>query len=313
MKPVEGPLSADAYFSVRPPCPGVRPCRRLALGTARVCACYQTDQQEKGIETIHAAWRAGFMLVDTAPAYEQAEVLLAEALDRWQGERPIISTKTRQNESRPHIVVEHIRTSQNRLGGIDLLAVHDPKIRFAADDRKAISDYIAGLLAKGQIAAAGIGGGGSAVQAQWLVAGIFKYVITFNRLGAVSLQGLADTVPQARSHGASVFAASPLFMGLVGNFHDTYIRNPPEYIPPAYIPRAQAVKYLADEWGIRLSHLALRFVLSMPMVGVVITGPSSPQEWADCQAAYEAGPLPAELYARVWNVAQAGEEPMTGG
>jgi aryl-alcohol dehydrogenase-like predicted oxidoreductase len=313
MKPVDGPLSADDYFAVRPPAPGVRPCRRSALGTARLCTCYQTDQHEKGIETIHTAWRAGFMLVDTAPAYAQAELLLAEALDRWQGERPIISTKTKQNDSRPPIVIEHIRTSQDRLGRIDLLAVHDPKIECPADHRKAISEFVADLLATGQIAAAGIGGGGPAAQGQWLDFGIFKYVITFNRLGAVSLQGLNETVPQAKRHGASVFAASPLFMGLVGNFHDTYIINPPEYIPSAFIPRAQAVKRLADEWGIRMSHLALRFLLSMPMVDVVITGPSSPQEWLDCQTAYEAGPLPAELYAKVWDAAQAGEEPMTGG
>jgi len=275
--------------------------------------CYKTDQHEKGIQTLHAAWRAGFLLVDTAPGYDAAELLLAEAIQRWRGDRPIVATKTKQFTWELPAVVAHVHTSRNRLGRIDLLAVHDPQPTYSDEARKAITGFITDLLSEGVIAAAGLGGGGPVVQARWLEGGVFKYVITFNRLGAVTLQALTDTVPQARRFGASVFAASPLFMGLVGHFHEAYVADRPFYLPPVFITRAQRVRELADEWGLPLSHLAIRFLLSMPAVDVVVTGPSSPQDWSDCQAAYEAGPLPVELYAKVWHIAQTGPEPVTGG
>ncbi len=312
-KPVEGPLSREAFFDVRPPAVGARACRRLGLGTASLGKTYGQPDQDQGIETLHLAWRSGFALVDTAPGYGPAELLLSEALRRWHGDRPVVATKTCQRY--PHLsdVIGTYRTSAERLGRIDLLAVHDARADFPSDARNATADHLTGLVTSGEISALGLGGGGPAVQAQWLEVGAFRYAITFNRLGAMTLQGLEDTVPQARRHGAAVFAASPLFMGMLGARQAELLADPPPYLSPAFIERVHAVKRLTEAWSLSLTHLAMRFLLSMPMVDVVVSGAANPREWEDVQAAYEAGPLPAELYGRIWETAQEGPEVMVGG
>ncbi len=311
--PVDGPLEEGAFFAERSPVPGVRPCRRLGLGTAWLGQHFGKPEQGEGIETLHAAWGAGFVLVDTAPGYGPAELLLGEALARWDGERPVVATKTKQRDPDLTRVIGQYETSVERLGAIDLLAVHDPQPEFPAESRAAIRDYIAELLDAGRIIGAGLGGGGPTAQAQWLGAGTFRYIITYNRLGALSLQGLTDTVPQARADSAAVFAASPLFLGLLGSRQNELLGDPPGHYPAAYIERARSAMRLADEWSLPLTHLALRFLLSMPAVDVVLAGAANRREWADVEAAYDAGPLPADLYARVWRLAQQGSEAMAGG
>lgn len=312
-KPVDGPRSPDAYFAPHAPAPGVRPYRRLGLGTASLGKTYAQPEQAKGIETLHAAWREGFALVDTAPGYGPAELLLSEALAQWRGERPVVATKTAQRTPDLSAVVEQYGRSVERLGEIDLLAVHDARCFFPPEACASIADYVSGLLAEGRIQAAGLGGGGPVVQAQWLEADIFRYLITFNRLGVLSLQALEDTVPLARRHGAAVFAASPVFMGLMGGGKPELLDDPPVHHPPVFIERARTAVRIAEEWSISPSHLAIRFLLSMPAVDAVLSGAASSAEWADVRAAYEAGPLPAELYGQVWQLAQRGAEPMTGG
>ncbi|MBN1341990.1 MAG: aldo/keto reductase [Phycisphaerae bacterium] len=312
-KPVDGPLDEAAFFAIRSPASGMKPCRRLALGAASLGQLHGTPEQERGIETFHAAWRAGFLLVDTAPGYGPSELLLGEALKRWKGERPIVATKTPQRNPGLEGVVEQYHRSVERLGKIDLLAVHDAAPDVSEESRRAICDYIAGLIDEGQIDAAGLGGAGPDVQRQWLEAGIFRYAITFIRLGAVSLQALEDQVPQTKAHGAAVVAASPLFLGLLGSRQEEFLANPPRHYAPVFIERVKALNALAGEWSISRTHLAIRFLLSMPVVDLVLAGAANPQEWADVQAAYEAGPLPVKLYAQVWDLAQRGAEPMVGG
>jgi aryl-alcohol dehydrogenase-like predicted oxidoreductase len=311
--PVDGPRPRDDYFAARPPVPGVRPCKRLAIGTARVAAHYRTGLHEEAIRTLHTAWKDGSLLTDTAPAYGKAELLVSEAIARWNGDPPVVATKTSQSPTDLKSVQGTFNKSIQTLGPIDLVAVHDPKADVPDDVRTAISALLKGQVDDGIVKGLGVGGGGAANQSRWLETGAYRYIITHNRLGALSLQALADTVPLARKHGVTLWAASPLFMGLLGNIQPADLDLVRGYLPSVYFARAERVRQLASEASIPVSRLALRFLLSMPMVDIVVAGPASPQEWSDCQAACEAGPLPADLYARVWQAAQEGDETITGG
>ena len=135
------------------------------------------------------------------------------------------------------------------------------------------------------------------------------------RINAVSLQGLTDLVPLAREHGASIFAASPMLMGFLGSRFDEYVSQRPlvHGLPESFAERGLRLRELAEKAGMTLSRLAVRFLLSMPAADFVIVGASRPQTWADCRAAYEAGPLDADLYADVWRNAQRGPEFVCGG
>ncbi len=302
------PLSAERFFELRPPATGVRPCRRLGIGTAWIG---RTDVAAAA-DTLHAAWSEGFELTDTAPMYGVAEERVGHALSLWKGPRPVIATKTLQSDA-VGAVREWYLQSVASLGAIDLLAVHDASPDYTQEDRSAIAGFVAGLLRSGELQAAGIGGGGPLVQSQWLAAGIFRYVITYQRLDAISLQGLADTVPNARAAGARVWAASPLHFGLLAPDPSAAPWQPPDTKWTVFRERASAVRRLTQAAGLPITHVAIRFVLSLPEVDLLLVGPRTREEWADCRRAYEAGPLPQDLYQEVWRIAHTGEAPQIGG
>jgi aryl-alcohol dehydrogenase-like predicted oxidoreductase len=244
--------------------------------------------------------------------YTKGEAVLGEALSSWKGTRPVVNTKTLRS---PDVLAvrERFEESERALGTVDMLAVHDAEPDYPSAAVTDTVGFVRELLDAGRIRAAGQGGGGPVVQSQWLPNGPFGYVITHLRLDAVSLQALDDLVPLAERLGAAVFAASPLHLGLLGSNYRVFSEYPQQRLPEVMVERARTVKRLADEWAIPLTHLGLRFVLSLPMVNVVISGAVTPEEWADCQAAYEAGPLPIELYEAVWKNACQGAEPLVGG
>jgi aryl-alcohol dehydrogenase-like predicted oxidoreductase len=120
-------------------------------------------------------------------------------------------------------------------------------------------------------------------------------------------------VPACQASGAAVVVGSGLFMGLLGGRFDAWIEKPPVHIAPVYVERARRMHALAADAGLSLSHLALRFTWSMPAVDFVLAGASRWGEWIDTVAAFEAGPLPSDLYRRVWDIATRGPEPACGG
>ena len=62
--------------------------------------------------------------------------------------------------------------------------------------------------------------------------------------------------------------------------------------------RAVGFRHLAAELGMTPAFLAHRYALSLP-VDTVVLGVKNRSELAECVAAAEAGPLPADLLARV--------------
>lgn len=306
--PVQGPIPAAGFFARRSPIRGVRPVPRIGIGTA-----FMVGLDPAGpTETLHAAWRDGFLYADTSPLYGDAEEILGHALRRWDGQRPVVATKTKRSTDVNEVKARFAQSREN-LGPIDLLAVHDATPDYPVETLENTSHWISGLLDRGEIIAAGLGGGGPEAQEQWLGFGLFRYVLTHLRLDAITLQGLVDTVPQAKRAGAAVVAASPMHRGLFGPRHSVLCDSPPPWLNEVQVHRARNVERLAREWGIPLSQLAVRFVLSLPMVDFVLTGAKSMQEWEDVLTAYHAGPVPDELYSQLWANAQAGAEPADGG
>jgi aryl-alcohol dehydrogenase (NADP+) len=61
----------------------------------------------------------------------------------------------------------------------------------------------------------------------------------------------------------------------------------------------EALRAVADEAGMSLATLAVRWVLSNPAITAPIIGASRPEQLADSLAAGEAGPLPPDLKAKL--------------
>jgi len=328
--PQAGPISEREFFTHRRVAEGLVPCPRLGIGAAWLGDAEDGPRLDEAIATLHAAWSAGFLLTDTSPRYGNSEVVIGNALgsyescDRWNGPAPILATKcgaerqAKQPDFSPDGLRQRLDRSRKRFNGrsIDLLAVHEPHMCPTAQ-RAGVISFIESVVDHGEVAVAGLGGGGPDVQKRWLEFGSFSYVITHARINALTLQGLTDSAPNARQNGAKVLAATPLMMGFLGSrfdasqqqLRDGTLRDGLR----VFALRAQRQKALADEAGIPATQLAVRFLLSLPTVDLVLCGPSTPAEWEDNQAAYEAGPLPEGLYGQVWRNAQDGDEPRIGG
>jgi aryl-alcohol dehydrogenase-like predicted oxidoreductase len=326
--PAETPLDHGAFFAKTKLHAGAAPSPRLGVGTAGLGGVWGEVDRAESVGVLHDAWRRGFLLADSSPNYNdgRSEEVLGEALRGWNGPAPVVCTKIegwgdlfvpRAGETWRDAMERQFQQSVTRFGGrrLDGLAMHDAEHcepAFTPDCER----YLMELEDSGKVGCMGMGGGGPEVQLPALRAfpGRFRYVITYLRLNAITLQALTDLAPECRRQGVAVIAASPVFMGLLGSQYEVRMARPPAHLAPVLVGRAREIKALADRASLPLSQLALRFLLSMPAVHYVLTGANNAATWADTLAAYEAGPLPAELYADVWRTAQSGgEEPIIGG
>lgn len=336
--PVEGPLTREAFFALHPPAAGLAAVRRMALGTAQCWRAIETNCLPEAIDMLQQAWADGFLLTDCAPLYGDAEKVVGAALMNWQGPDPVLATKCGLERGRA--VVDFSRQfignlllrSEQRFGRpVNLLSVHEPQ-NCRPDAEAECLDTLQALRDEGRIAAIGMGGGGFGQQQRWLGKKVVDYVMTFQRINAVTLQGVSDLVPLCRRMKVRIWAASPFEMGLLGSGYEQYVQQLSTASADQnligvrqiatgqlvrqeriIIQRAQHVAAIAVEAGMTLSHIALRFLLSMPQVDYVVVGPSGLGQWNDCVSAYRAGPLPTDLYKRIWQVAQTGDELLRGG
>lgn len=319
----EGPLTRSEFFAARPLADG-RAVSRLGLGAAGLAGVWGKVDRGESVRVLLDAWEQGFLLTDTSPNYGDAELVVGEAIAQTpRRDLPMLLTKLEgyPNYEPPAFApdwracfAKQFETSLSRFHGrrIDGLAMHDPNCA-PPEFQDRCAEFLEAALRRGDIAAGGIGGGGAANHVKWLQSPAVRYVITFKRIAALTLQGLRDTVPAAKARRASVIVASPLFMGLLGSMYDTFQQTASRGIQPEFVRKAARVRAVADQAGLSLSHLGTRFVLSIPSVDFMLAGAISPAEWRDTLAAYHAGPLPGDLYQAVWEIADDPADPESGG
>ena len=113
-----------------------------------------------------------------------------------------------------------------------------------------------------------------------------------------------ELFPACEEHDVAVIARVPFDEGSLtgtltkestwpeGDWRNTF------FVPENLIPtveRADALKPIAERAGIRLPEMALRFILSNPVVSTIIPGMRKTRHVETNIAASDAGPLPAEL------------------
>jgi aryl-alcohol dehydrogenase-like predicted oxidoreductase len=311
------------FFAHRPLLPGITPTPRIILGTAGFGGVWGKVDEQQSIATLHDAWSRGFLFCDTAPSYSRAEQVVGAALKSWSGPPPVVATKFGYDDDKtrdysPAGLRRQFARSVERFNGTSptLVAIHDAPAELSDAEIETAVDYLRSLIASGDVIHVGLGGGGPATQLRWLKSGVIRYILTFNRLNACVADALNDGIPNAHEHNAKAFAASPLFMGMLGRRYDEFVANPPVHIGAEVVRRAVAVRHLADQAGASLANVSLRFLLSMREVDAVVVGASSPSEWRETHDAFDAGPLPADLFNAILAIAAApgpGSRPRSGG
>jgi aryl-alcohol dehydrogenase-like predicted oxidoreductase len=273
---------------------------RIALGTWAIGGwMWGGSDDTESIRTIHAALDHGINLIDTAPiyGYGRSEEIVGEAL-RQRGRRQsvILATKVgldwtsgqvQRNSSRQRILQE-LEDSLRRLQTdyIDIYQVHWPDPATPIEETAAT---LRQLYQQGKIRAIGVSNFSLQQMARFeSVASLHTIQPPYNLF---EREIESDVLPYALRHGITALTYGALCRGLLSGamrldrqFANGDMRKTtdPKFQPPhfaEYLSAASKLDAFAREnYGKRVIHLAVRWLLDQPGVGVALWGARHPEQ-----------------------------------
>jgi aryl-alcohol dehydrogenase-like predicted oxidoreductase len=274
---------------------------RIALGTWAIGGWMWggTDEADS-IRTIHAALDQGITLIDTAPVYGfgRSEEIVGKALARGgRRKNAVIATKAGldwkdaqpfRNAGRARIMKE-VDDSLRRLqaDAIDLYQVHWPDPVTPIEET---AEAMAALLKAGKIKAIGVSNFSPAqMDAFRAVAPLHTAQPPYN-LFERNVE--KDVLPYCREHAMGVLAYGALCRGLLAGrmtpatqfIGDDLRRHDPKFQPPRFEQYLNAVtrldQFASKNYGRRVIHLALRWVLDRSEGTIALWGARRPDQLA---------------------------------
>jgi aryl-alcohol dehydrogenase-like predicted oxidoreductase len=275
---------------------------RIALGTWAIGGWMWGGTEEKeSIRTIHAALDHGINLIDTAPiyGYGRSEQIVGEALrQRGRRESVILATKVgidwtngkiERNSARQRILKE-IEDSLRRLQTdyIDIYQVHWPDPFVPIEETAAT---LRELYEQGKIRAIGVSNySPEEMQRFGAIAPLHTIQPPYNLF---EREIERDVLPYALGRGITALTYGALCRGLLSGamridrqFANGDMRKAtdPKFQPPhfaEYLNGASKLDAFAREnFGKRVIHLAVRWLLDQPGVGVALWGARRPEQLA---------------------------------
>jgi len=273
---------------------------RIALGTWAIGGWMWggTDEAES-IRTIHAALDHGINLIDTAPIYGQgrSEEIVGEALRQSRRRKSIILatkvgidwTKGRieRNSTRRRILQE-LEDSLRRLQTdyIDLYQVHWPDPLVPIEE---VARTLRDLCEQGKIRAIGVSNHSPEEMARFgAIAPIHTIQPPYNLF---EREIEHDVLPYALSRRITTLTYGALCRGLLsGSMHagrqfsteDMRKTSDPKFQQPHFAEYLDAANkldaYAREHFGKRVIHLAVRWLLDQPGVGIALWGARRPEQ-----------------------------------
>ena len=270
-----------------------------------------TDRKE-AIEAIVAAYEVGVTTIDTAPIYGQgtSEEIVGEALKdiprdktqiltkfgmRWdlaEGDFAFHSKKNNGEDIEIYkyagkdSIIYECEQSLKRLGTdyIDLYQIHWPDSTTSLDET---FEAVAQLIEQGKIRYAGV----CNYNAQLMAEAEKTLPLVSNQIpfSMVNRAVEDETIPYCIKHNKAVLAYSPLERGLLtGKIHvghqfqegDHRAKHP--HFQPDFIDKTnillERIKPLADDKGVTLAQLALRWTVERPGITIALAGARNAQQ-----------------------------------
>lgn len=295
-----------------------KPFPRLVLGTMTFGDTADLDTARAMVDT---ALDAGVTHLDTANGYAggRSEQILGEVLrGRWDevtvatkvgifagdaGGHPLLSREG---------ILPSLQASLARLGTdrVDLLYLHQPDRSVPVDEtavavRELVDGGLVGALGVSNFAAWQV----ADVEAACARAGAPRPVIAQQLYNLVARRIEAEYVEFARTHAIATVVYNPLGGGLLTGRH-TFEDAPSEgrfatsalaqmykdrYWNRTLFDAVEALSAIAAEAGLGLPELALRWLLSRPVVTSVLLGGSKPEQLRSNLEAAARGPLPQDV------------------
>jgi len=273
---------------------------RIALGTWAMGGwMWGGSDEAESMRTIHEALDRGITLIDTAPVYGfgRAEEIVGKALSGGRRSRTLIATKVGidwkdgqpfRNASRARILKE-VEDSLRRLKteAIDLYQVHWPDPKVPIEETAAA---MAELYRSGKIRAVGVSNFTPAqMDAFRAVAPLHSAQPPYNLFE----RGIErDVLPYCIEHKLVTLAYGSLCRGLLtGQMSaatqfggDDLRRQDPKFQMPRFAHYLDAVsaldRFARDNYGKRVIHLALRWVLDRAATNIALWGARHPAQLA---------------------------------
>jgi aryl-alcohol dehydrogenase-like predicted oxidoreductase len=302
----------------------------LTLGGGGIGMVWGDTNFDECVATVHAAVAAGINLLDLAPTYGngKAEEVVGEAFDGRLPEGVRVTSKCGLGNAPASEVEPMLRRSiegslgRLRLSRLDLFFLHSNVVpdathparrpdvagrmtlyeTFVANVRPAFEK----LVGEGLIGAWGLTGIGHPDMIIRLLgerpapAAVQCIANLLDSPGALKFfDGPAkprEVMAAARASGVGVMGIRAVQAGALTSSFDRQL--PEDHLEMRDYARAAGFRRLAAELGVTPALLAHRYALSLP-VDTVVLGVKSRAELTECVAAAEAGPLPADLMARI--------------
>lgn len=279
----------------------------IGIGCWNMGGDWDSSEESKSIEIIHAAIDMGVNFFDVAPVYGWgvSETILGKALkDGGRRDKVLIASKagllwnekheTTNNLSKASLLKE-IDNSLRRLrtDHIDIYQMHwpDPKVPL-----EETAEALALIKASGKIRYVGLSNfAQSDVRKMMTMISVDCQQSLYNMLerNPASYHGIpldyrteAEVLPNVREFGQAFLPYSPLFQGLLAgrflngiDFSSHDIRNANPKLAgrdfPIYGKAARRIKALADEMGHPMNEVALNWLRQKPEITSIIGGASS--------------------------------------
>ena len=272
---------------------------------------------EEAKKAVASALDIGINYIDTAPGYGNSEEVLGKALEGIQ--KPVILSTKLGGRPTPFLPQDKaclrasVEESLRQLGRdcIDILMIHEPDRPGQYDwwtNMVTIEGPVVELLdelkAEGKIRHTGLGGTTTTEMAHLCRSGKFDVLLTAYNYSLLYREAALEVIPAAKEANMGIIVGSPLQQGALSRRYDEQIASPEAYwLSKMRREQFQKLYAFVDECGLSLPELGIRFLLSHPDIHCVLMGAKSAAEVQQNAAASAAGPLPADILARLDEIA----------
>lgn len=264
-----------------------QPISVIGFGGSLYASFEQHEVLRSFSEAIQAAFDAGINHFDTAQSYGdgQGERIFGDCLSHFEREQYILASKMLLKKSKKE-TIEGVKTSLNNLATdyLDLFYIHWPA---GKTDPRPMMDGLEECRRQGLIRRIGVSNF-SVEQLEVLreVGTVDVVQLCYNLLWR---KHEGDLIPYCAKHGIGVFSYSSLAQGiLTGKYpkeyqpgNDDARRNSVFFRPdvwPTVYKTVSAMQRLADECGVTLAELAIKWILHQPSILSVIVGARSSEQ-----------------------------------
>ncbi len=287
----------------------------LSMGGLFVASRFSTGNEEAR-RAVQRALALGVNLVDTAPTYLDSEEVLGYAL-AGATQPYYLSTKLsgRPQPFNPQDKAglrQLFEESLQRLGRdrVDILMIHEPdrpgQYDWFTDHERfhgPVCELLAELKSEGLVRFTGLGGTTAYELPHIINTGQYDVVLTAFNYSLLWQEAVREVIPAAKRQGMGIIVGSPLQQGALARRYADEVNHGARWLSSPRREQYKRLYALLDEIDLPLPELGLRFVLSNPDISTVLMGARSVEEVeANVQAA-EKGPLPADLLARIQEIA----------